>query len=136
MPLSPIASWTLVAIVVGLPTLALWAVLRVASVVSRAEERALHTHTCSRCGRVQRWTEPFDQFSPCRACMVWQPEIVERSPAELAARRPYDDQVKGHCVRGAPTLELDLEDFADGEAMRRFLSGAEPLTARDGARNI
>lgn len=119
MPLSPLASWCLVAIVVGLPTLMLYCALVVGR---RAEERAhrpLHRHTCSRCGRIQLWTEPFDQFSPCRACMIWKPVEIER------VARPYDMHTHGHRVSGAPELEIDLDDFADADAIRVYLDGAD-----------
>jgi hypothetical protein len=121
--MSPLASWTLVGVVVGLPALSLYCCLVLSK---RAERNAepLHTHTCSRCGRIQRWTEPFDQASPCRACQIWKPEHVELEPAYL--RRPYDNQVHGHRVSGAPTLELDLEDFADGDAIRAALIPSSP----------
>lgn len=117
--LTPLASWALVAIVVGLPTIMLYCSLVVAK---RAEERArrpLHRHTCSRCGRIQLWSEPFDQWSPCRACMIWRPVEVER------VERPYDMHTHGHRVTGAPTLEIDLDEFADADAIRVYLSGAD-----------
>ena len=120
-PLSPFASWCLVAIVVGLPTLMLYCALVVGR---RAEERArrpLHRHTCSRCGRIQLWTEPFDQFSPCRACLIWKPVEIERGA------RPYDMHTHGHRVIGAPTLEIDLEEFADAHAIRVYLDGADAI---------
>lgn len=89
-------SWTIVGLVVGLPTLLLWCALRLASRASRVDERKpLHKHVCSVCGRVQRWTEEFDQWSPCRGC-------------QLADSR-------------AP-IELDLDDFRDAGEIRRYLA--------------
>lgn len=100
--MSPLASWSLVAIVVGLPSLVLYCALRVSDLaLRRAMATApppLHTHTCSVCGRVQRWLEPFDQFSPCVACQL------------------FDE--KRH-------VEIDLDDFADADAIRGYLDGVE-----------
>ncbi len=99
--MSPAASWTLVSIVVGLPGLVVYCCLILAGREAELERRyPLHTHTCTRCGRIQRWQEPFDQFSPCRACQLAMPSLP---------------------------IELDLDDFADAEAIRVHLDGAEPI---------
>lgn len=119
--LTPLASWALVLIAVGLPVLSLYCALVVAKRADELARRPLHRHTCSRCGRIQLWTEPFDQFSTCRACLIWKPVEVER------VERPYDMHVHGHRVTGAPTLELDLEDFADADAIRVYLGVADVI---------
>lgn len=103
-PLSPLVSqiilWTCL---VG-PALLLAGLAKVSGRWSRMEDTAppLHTHTCSRCGRIQRWTAPFDQHSPCRAC-----QIVDRGQLN--------------------PMEIDLEDFADADAIRVYLNGADRL---------
>lgn len=71
--------------------------LILSSRISRAEAKPLHRHTCSVCGRVQFWHEPFDQASPCRAC-------------QMHDRR---------------SIELDLDDFATAEDLADFLNGAD-----------
>lgn len=100
--MTPLASWSLVALVVGLPSLVLYCALRVSDLaLRRAMDSApppLHTHTCSVCGRMQRWLEPFDQFSPCVACQI------------------FDDR---------RSVEIDLDDFADADAIRVYLDGVE-----------
>lgn len=125
--LTPLASWTIVTIVVGVPALMLYCALVVGRRAEENARRPLYRHTCSRCGRVQLWDQPFDQFSPCRACMIWQPVEIER------VARPYDMHTHGHRVLGAPTLEIDLEDFADADAIRVYLAGAEPYGSGDAA---
>lgn len=95
--MSPAATWTLLSFVLGLPTLLCWGLCKVAGRESREEERReLHTHTCSICGRTQRWLHEFDQFSPCRACQTFD------------LRRP---------------IEIDLDDFADADAIKVYLDG-------------
>lgn len=96
--MSPTLSWLVIGAVVALPTLVLYCALVVSSRFSRAEERAaMHTHTCSRCGRVQHWVHEFDQWSPCRACQL----------ADLTH------------------IEIDLDAFADADAIRVHLNGVD-----------
>lgn len=99
--MTPAASWSLVSLVLGLGALLIAGLCRVSGRASQAErEILLYRHTCSTCGRVQQWSQPFDQFSPCVACQAFD------------ARRK---------------LEIDLDDFADAEAIRVYLDGTEPL---------
>jgi hypothetical protein len=97
--MSAAASWLLVSLVVGLPTMIVWCVIRLASRASRLEEATpTYRHTCSQCGRVQVWREPFDQWSPCRACQVRESRAL---------------------------IVIDLDDFADADALGKFLDGAD-----------
>lgn len=98
-----------------------WVLVRVASIASREEERApLYRHVCTRCGRVQLWTEPFEQWSPCPACQVLQPGMVASTPPreEKPERRPYDEQVKGLHVPGKRTIEIDFDTMTPEEIAR------------------
>lgn len=103
--MSPIASQLLLWGIVG-GSLLLGGLMRVSGRCSDAErevEAGLHSHTCTICGRVQRWLESFDQLSPCVACQV----------REL--RRP---------------LVIDLEVFADADAIAACLDGPAVLPKR------
>lgn len=103
MPLSPLVSQLILWSICG-GALLIAGLIKIAGRESRWEETAapLHTHTCSRCGRVQRWAEPFDTYSPCRACAMWDRPTVN------------------------PTV-IDLEDFADADAIRVYLDGADAI---------
>lgn len=101
--MTPAASWTFVAIVVGLPAFVLYCALRISDLaIRRAEAQSppMNRHTCSICGRVQPWTRQYDQFSPCLVCQA------------------FDQNRK---------IELDLDDFSNAEAIRVYLDGTEPL---------
>lgn len=101
--MTPATSWTLVSIVLGLGYLLIAGLCRVSGRCSDAEremEAEMHRHTCSVCGRVQRLREPIEQWSPCVACQVRD------------LRRP---------------LEIDLDDFADADAIRVYLDGHDRL---------
>lgn len=116
-PLSPLASWCLVAIVVGLPTLMLYCAIVVGRRAEENARRPLHRHVCSRCGRVQLWTEKFEQWSPCPACQILQPGMVASTPPreEKPERRPYDEQVKGLHIPGKRTVEIDFDTMTPEE---------------------
>ena len=104
--MTPAESWALVlSVCLGLPAFVVWCCCVVASRVSEAErevEAELHSHTCTICGRWQQWREPFDQMSPCVACQA----------RDLNRR-----------------LEIDLDDFADADAIRVYLDGHQRLPA-------
>lgn len=101
--MSPLASWLLVFFVLGSGALVIWCCCVLSGRIAEAEreiEAELHSHTCTICGRFQKWTQPFDQMSPCVACQV---RSLNRK------------------------LELDLDDFADADAIRVYLDGHERL---------
>lgn len=103
--MSPLASQLLLWGIVG-GAMLLGGLMKVSGRCSDAErevEAGLHTHTCTICGRVQRWLEPFDQSSPCVACQA----------REL--RRP---------------LDIDLDAFADADALAVYLDGPAVLPKR------
>lgn len=136
-PLSPLVSQMILwACILG-PALLLAGLMRVSGLQSRMEEererQPLHTHTCSRCGRIQRWTEPFDQYSPCRGCQIWQPETIETHPAlQRATKRPYDEQLRIDRAQCVGSLDIDLDQFADADALRVYLDSADPLAPTEG----
>lgn len=66
------------------------------------KRKPLYRHTCSVCSRVQHWREPFDQWSPCRACQI----ADEKKP-----------------------LEINFDDFASAVELAAYLNGAEVVSA-------
>lgn len=98
--MTPTASWLLVAIFVGLPTLIFYCALVAAKRADERLRKPLHRHTCSICARVQQWEMPHDQWSPCRAC-----------------------QTRSTNAR----VEIDLDDFATAKDLAVYLDGADAL---------
>lgn len=82
-----------------------WALCAVSARADRAlERRPLFEHVCSMCSRKQFFIQQFDPSALCRAC-------------EISV--------------GLKPREIDLDDFADADAMKAYLEGIDFVSERD-----
>ncbi len=120
--MSPAASWTLVILVCGLPTLLLMGLLKVAGRASDAERQVLEDELATALAR-NRYPAKTRVQTICRGCQ--QPigrHYIDYDPSLGAVH--IVDGMHLRCRRGGE-IEIDFDHFEDAAALRRHLRAIE-----------